>query len=197
MDNKFSAYELDLVQLYDIGEQIINNYKEQLDLDNVIASGELVNSIDWNIVQKDENTLTLEMSLFNYWYWVEYGREKTKKLEDKWETPIEDISNWVINKIKRGKFIPKPDKKIPTTQKEIRQVSYAIVNKIHEVGYYGDGDTHYGKHPLEKSLQKSVNEGLIDKFINGISQDFADQIKTELNSLSIRKIPKQTRPKNS
>lgn len=189
MDNKFSAYELDLVQLYDIGEQIINNYKEQLDLDNVIASGELVNSIDWNIVQKDENTLTLEMTILERYIWVEFGRLPTSNNTTKWVDSVGDIERWYINKMKRGKLIPKPNQEIPTTQKEIRKVAYAIVNKIHRFGFYGYNSE--GKHSLGKSLQKSVNEGLIDKFINGISQDFADQIKVELNKLSIRKIPKQ------
>ena len=186
---------LDLSSLYNVAEEIINNYKEQLELDNTVASGDLLNSIEWNIVQKDENTLTLEMSLFNYWYWVEYGREKTKKLEDKWENPVEDISRWIINKISRGKFLPKPDKKIPTTQKEIRQVSYAIVNKIHEVGYYGDGDTHYGKHSLEKSLQKSENEQLFERFVNALVQPLCGEIVAELNTLSKRQQPKQRRVK--
>lgn len=189
MDNKFSAYELDLVQLYDIGEQIINNYKKQLDLDNVIASGELVNSIDWNIVQKDENTLTLEMTILEHYIWVEFGRLPTSNNTTQWVDSVGDIERWYINKMKRNKLIPKPNQEIPTTQKEIRKVAYAIVNKIHRFGFYGYNSE--GKHSLGKSLQKSVNEGLIDKFVNGISQDFADQIKVELNKLSIRKIPKQ------
>lgn len=194
MDNKFSAYELDLVQLYDIGEQIINNYKEQLEFDDINATNSLVNSIEWNIVQKNENTLTLEMSLFDYWFWVEYGRYPTSNNTTKWVDSVGDIERWYVAKMKKGKIIPKPSQEIPTTQKEIRKVAYAIVQKIHRFGFY----EYYseGKHSLEKSLQKSDNEGLIKKFVNGISQDFAEQIEVELNSLKIRKIPKQTRPKN-
>lgn len=189
MDNKFSAYELDLVQLYDIGEQIINNYKKQLEIDDINATYSLANSIEWNIVQKDENTLTLEMTILERYIWVEFGRLPTSNNTTKWVDSVGDIERWYINKMKRGKLIPKPNQEIPTTQKEIRKVAYAIVNKIHKFGFYGYNSE--GKHSLGKSLQKSVNEGLIDKFVNGISQDFADQIKVELNKLSIRKIPKQ------
>lgn len=185
---------LDLSSLYNVAEEIINNYKEQLEIDNAVASGDLLNSIEWNIVQKDENTLTLEMSLFDYWFYVEYGRNPTQSQSTVWETPIQDISNWIINKIKRGKLIPKPNQEIPTTQKEIRKVAYAIVQKIHKFGYYGYNVE--GKHSLEKSLQKSENEQLFERFVNALVQPLCGEIVAELNTLSVRQQPKQRRVKS-
>lgn len=190
---KYNANDIELSVLYDIGEQIIERYKEQLKLDNTVASGDLLNSIEWNIAKKDENTLTLEMQLFDYWYFVEYGRKKTDRLDTPWETPVEDISRWIINKIRQGKFIPKPDKQIPTTQQEIKKTAYAIVQKIHEVGYYGD--THYGKHPLENSLKKSIADGLVEKFCNAVGGELANEIVVELKQIETRPIPKPKRIK--
>lgn len=191
---QYDVLDIELSKLYDIGKQIIDKYKEQLELDNINASGSLSNSIEWNIVKKNENTLTLEMSLFDYWIYTEYGRQPTSAQSTKWDDSVGDIKKWIINKIKKGKFIPRPDKQIPTTDKQIEQTAYAIVNKIHKYGYYEYNQS--GKHPLQTSLQKSANEGLIDKFCNAVGGELANEIVVELNKLSVRPKPKPKRPKN-
>lgn len=179
----FNANDIELSKLYDVAELIINNYKQQLEIDNINASNDLVNSIEWNIVQKDENTLTLQMDILHYFYYVEFGRQPSKT--DGWDNPISDLSNWIINKIKKGKFIPKADKPIPTTQQEIKRTASAIYSKITKYGYYGYNQS--GKHPLQTSLQKSANEGLIDKFVNAIGGELANEIVVELNTLNIKR----------
>lgn len=181
---------LDLTALYNVAEEIINNYKQQLEIDNINASNDLVNSIEWNIIQKDENTLTLEMSLFNYWFWVEYGRSASRT--SGWDNPIDDISQWIISKISRGKFIPRADKKIPTTQKEIRKVASAIYKKITNEGYYEHNSQ--GKYPLHNSLQKSIEEGLLDRFAMALTQPLCGEVVSDLKALEIREKPK-VRPK--
>ena len=191
---RYDVLDIELSKLYDIGKQIIDKYKEQLELDNINASGSLSNSIEWNIVKKNENTLTLEMSLFDYWIYTEYGRQPTQAQSTKWDDSVGDIKKWIINKIEKGKFIPRPDKQIPTTDKQIEQTAYAIVNKIHKYGYYEYNQS--GKHPLQTSLQKSANEGLIDKFCNAVGGELANEIVVELNKLSVRPKPKPKRPKN-
>ena len=190
---QYDVLDIELSKLYDIGKQIIDKYKEQLELDNINASGSLSNSIEWNIVKKNENTLTLEMSLFDYWIYTEYGRQPTQAQSTKWDDSVGDIKKWIINKIEKGKFIPRPDKQIPTTDKQIEQTAYAIVNKIHKYGYYEYNQS--GKHPLQTSLQKSANEGLIDKFCNAVGGELANEIVVELNKLSVRPKPKPKRPK--
>ena len=190
---QYDVLDIELSKLYDIGKQIIDKYKEQLELDNINASGSLSNSIEWNIVKKNENTLTLEMSLFDYWIYTEYGRQPTQAQSTKWDDSVGDIKKWIINKIEKGKFIPRPDKQIPTTDKQIEQTAYAIVNKIHKYGYYEYNQS--GKHPLQTSLQKSANEGLIDKFCNAVGGELANEIVFELNKLSVRPKPKPKRPK--
>lgn len=189
---KYSANDIELSVLYDLGEQIIERYKEQLKIDNTVASGDLLNSIEWNIAKKDDNTLTLEMQLFDYWYYIEYGR-KPSVGNSEWETPIQDLSNWIINKIRQGTFIPRPDKQIPTTQQEIKKVANAIYDKITKYGFYGYNSE--GKHSLDKTLKKSIADGLIEKFCNAVGGELANEIVVELKQIETRPIPKPKRPK--
>lgn len=193
MSKQFDPKILDLTALYNVAEEIINNYKEQLELDNINSSGSLSNSIEWNIAKKDENTLTLEMQLFDYWYYIEYGRNPSVGNSD-WENPISDLSNWIINKIKQGTFIPRPDKQIPTTQQEIKKVANAIYDKITKYGFYGYNSE--GKHSLDKTLKKSIADGLVDKFCNAVGGELANEIVVELKQIETRPIPKPKRPKN-
>lgn len=187
---KKKATEIDLVPLYDIADEIIQNYKQEIINIDAIATGDLLNSIDFEIVQKDENTLTLQLIVLDYYYFIEFGRGKTGKLETKWNDPIGDISRWITKKIQRGKWIGRADRPIPTTSTQIRQAAYAIVQKIHEQGYYGLSQE--GKHPLEKSLQKSMGDGLIEKFCNVFKEQYQDDILVDITGLSdkLKKRPK-------
>lgn len=181
---KKKATEIDLVPLYDIADEIIQNYKDEIINIDAIATGNLLNSIDFDIVQKNDNTLTLQLIVLDYYYFIEFGREPTRKLETKWENPVEDISRWLTKKIQRGKFIPKNNREIPTTQKEIRKASYAIVKKIHDFGYYDYN--HHGKQPLENSLKKSIADGLINKFTNALAEQYQNDIVVDITGLSDR-----------
>lgn len=191
---QYDVLDIELSKLYDYGSQIIEKYKEELKQVNAVASEGLLKSIDWTIKRVDDHTLTLEMSLYDYWFYVEYGRQPTQAQTTKWENSVEDIKRWIVKKIAQGSLIPRPDKQIPTTDREIEQTAHAIVNKIHKYGYYGNNQS--GKHPLQTSLQKSANEGLIDKFCNAVGGELANEIVVELNKLSVRPKPKPKRPKN-
>lgn len=177
-----SPFSFDLVPLYDIADEIIQNYKDEIINIDAVATGNLLNSIDFEIVQKDDNTLTLQLIVLDYYYFIEFGRDKTGKLQSKWDNPVEDISRWLTKKIQRGKFIPKNNREIPTTQKEIRKASYAIVQKIHDFGFYDY--TQEGKQPLEKSLKKSIADGLINKFTNVLAEQYQNDIVVDITGLT-------------
>lgn len=194
MDLRKRPEILDLTALYNVAEEIIERYKLELETQDIKGSGALIDSIKWNIIEKDSNTLILEMQLLDYWYYTEYGRQPTSSQSTVWDNPVEDISNWLISKKTRGKLIPRADKPIPTTETEIKKVAYAIVQKIHKYGYYGRNSQ--GKHSLQNTLNQCKADGTIERFCYALCGAYAEEIKTELNSLKIRKIPKQTRPKN-
>lgn len=189
--NKQDPKILDLTALYNIAVEIIQNYKEQLEIDNVNATDNLLNSIQWSIIEKDD-LLTLEMQIADYFIYTEYGRNPTQGQSIKWENPVEDIKRWYRKKSAKGKLIPKPNQTIPTTEKEIEKVAYAIVNKIHKYGYYGT--TSEGKHSLEKAMKRSKEEELIDRFAMALTQPLAGEVVAEIKTLEIRKKP-NVRPK--
>lgn len=189
--NKQDPKILDLTALYNVAVEIIQNYKEQLEIDNVNATDTLLNSIQWSIIEKD-NLLTLEMQIADYFIYTEYGRNPTQGQSVKWENPVEDIKRWYRKKSAKGKLIPKPNQTIPTTEKEIEKVAYAIVNKIHKYGYYGT--TSEGKHSLEKAMKRSKEEELIDRFAMALTQPLAGEVVAEIKTLEIRKKP-NIRPK--
>jgi hypothetical protein len=189
--NKQDPKILDLTALYNVAVEIIQNYKEQLEIDNVNATDNLLNSIQWSIIEKDD-LLTLEMQIADYFIYTEYGRNPTQGQSIKWENPVEDIKRWYRKKSAKGKLIPKPNQTIPTTEKEIEKVAYAIVNKIHKYGYYGT--TSEGKHSLEKAMKRSKEEELIDRFAMALTQPLAGEVVAEIKTLEIRKKP-NVRPK--
>lgn len=172
---KMDGNMVDMTVMYNVADAIIKNYKDQLEKEDAVSSGSLLNSIDYEITQDNDGTIKLTMIANDYWWEIEYGRGKNRG-EDTWADPEGDISRWIINKIKKGKFIPKPGYEIPTTQSEIRQTANAIVWKIGKVGYKG-------KKPLEKSLEKSKADGLIEAFANSFIGAYAEQIKVELVNL--------------
>lgn len=190
---KKKVTEIDLVPLYDIADDIIQNYKDELVNSGAVATEELLKSINFEIVQKDENTLTLQLIVLDYYYYVEFGRDKTGKLQSKWADPIGDITRWIEAKKANGRWIGRADRPIPTTQTEIRQAAYAIVQKIHNQGFYtNNGGPYYGKHPLQNSLQKSIGDGLIEKFCNVFKEQYQDDILVDITGLSdkLKKRPK-------
>ena len=190
---QYDVLDIELSKLYDYGRQIIEKYKEELKIVNAVASEDLLKSIEWTIKRVDDNTLTLEMSLFDYWYYIEYGRNPSVG-NSEWENPIQDLTRWIRYKINQGSLIPKPDYQIPTTQKEIVRFANAIYSKVTKYGFYEYNVE--GKHPLENTLKKSIADGLVDKFCNAVGGELANEIVVELNKLSVRPIPKPKRPKN-
>lgn len=188
--NKQDSKILDLTPLYNVAEDIIQNYRDEIIAIDAVGTGTLLNSIDFDIIQVNDNTLTLQLSVAQHYFWVEYGRSASRT--SGWDNPIDDLSQWIISKISRGKFIPRADKKIPTTQQEIKRTASAIYNKITNKGYYKDNSQ--GKYPLHNSLQKSIEEGLLERFAMALTQPLCGEVVSDLKALEIREKPK-VRPK--
>lgn len=192
MAKQYNPLELDLVPFYDIASEIIETYKQNIRDIDAIGTGSLLNSINFDVTVKDENTISLQLIVNDYYYFIEWGREKTDRLDTPWDNPVEDISRWLQRKKDRGKLIPRADKPIPTTQKEIRQVSYAIVQKIHDFGFYNYNSE--GKHPLGKALDEAKQNGLIDKIKNVFTEQYNVDLIVDIQDLAEKAKPKK-RPK--
>ena len=172
---------INLVDLYDGAREIVQMYRQELETQKVNASGELSRSLDFDY-DFDENDITLYFIANSYWYYVEYGRKPTGGGGGQaWPNSLQDIQNWIQNKISRGWWIPRNNKPIPTKPNEIKRIAWVIRRKIHQQGFYGT--SHQGLHILQTVLDKAQASGLIDKMVDSVVQAFDNDVNIEFEKL--------------
>ena len=173
--------KLDLTTLYDGAAELVRMYKDALEQEKVNSSGALSNSASYDF-DFDENDIVLYFIANSYWFYTEKGRRPTGGGGGQaWTNSLQDIQNWMENKMSRGWWIPKKNKPIPSTPKEIRSVAWVIRRKIHQKGFYGQN--HTGLHILENVIQQAQANGLIDKMVNSVVQAFDSQINVAIEEI--------------
>lgn len=173
---------VDWTVLYDYAQQIVDEYKKEINNQKVSASGELADTATFDFDFNDNN-VTLYLVLALQWYYVEYGRRPTGSgAGQKWPNAVGDIEQWIKNKMQRGWFVPRNNREIPKTDKDIRRTAWGITKKIHKVGWYGDTD-HYGLHILQTILEKAEASGLLNKIVQGITEQYNNEVNVELQRL--------------
>jgi hypothetical protein len=169
------------VPLYDGAREIVEKYKQELYNQKVNASDELSRSADFDF-DFDENDITLYFIANSYWWYVEHGRRPTGSGGGQtWTNSLQDVENWIQNKISKGWWIPRQNRTIPRTPKEIKSVAWVIRRKIHQKGFYGQN--HTGLHILEKVLRDAEANGLIQRMIDSVIQGFDKEVSVELEKL--------------
>lgn len=141
--------------LNDFGQMLVEEYKDQLILNDVNASDELYNSVNY-IFKENGGTFEVSLELADYWKYVENGRKAGK-----WP-PISAIQKWVEIK----PVLPRPmdNGKLPTTQ----QLAFLIARKI--------GLEGIKPRPL---LQQSVDE-VWRVFEEYIAEAFAKDLEKDI-----------------
>ena len=135
---------------------IRNEYQDNLIRNDRIASGDLLNNIEYEITRGDF-TYTIYVKMKDYWYYVENGRKAGK-----WP-PIDNILNW----IKRKPVLPRPNAegKLPTPQ----QLAFLIARKIGEEGTEGTQDLRKATDTIwdtfEDRLYEAIDEDVDAAFI--------------------------------
>ncbi len=135
---------------------IRNEYQDNLIRNDRIASGDLLNNIEYEITRGDF-TYTIYVKMKDYWYYVENGRKAGK-----WP-PIDNILNWI--KIKP--VLPRPNAKgkLPTPQ----QLAFLIARKIGEEGTEGTQDLRKATDTIwdtfEDRLYEAIDEDVDAAFI--------------------------------
>lgn len=135
---------------------IRNEYQDNLIRNNRIASGDLLNNIEYEITRGDF-TYTIYVKMRDYWYYVENGRKAGKM------PPIQNILDWV--KIKPVLPRPNSNGKLPTPQ----QLAFAIARKIGKLGTEGTHDLRKATDTIwdtfEDRLYEAIDEDIDAAFI--------------------------------
>lgn len=135
---------------------IRNEYQDNLIRNDRIASGDLLNNIEYEVTRGDF-TYTIYVKMKDYWYYAENGRKAGK-----WP-PIQNILDWI--KIKP--VLPRPNAKgkLPTPQ----QLAFLIARKIGEEGTEGTQDLRKATDTIwdtfEDRLYEAIDEDVDAAFI--------------------------------
>ena len=141
--------------LEEYGQAVRNLYQDNLILHDRIASGDLLNSVEFRVVEGD-HTYEVQLTLAEYWKFVEYDTKPH------WP-PVAAILEWIRVK----PVLPRPDDKgrIPTPQ----QLAFLIGRKIAREGTKGS-------HDLATSIE-AINAQFKDKIIYALSADTTQIMK--------------------
>ena len=126
---------------------IRNEYQDNLIRNDRIASGDLLNNIEYEITRGDF-TYTIYVKMKDYWYFVENGRKAGK-----WP-PIDNILNWI--KIKPVLPRPNAEGKLPTPQ----QLAFLIARKIGEEGTEGTQDLRKATDTIWDTFEDRLYEAI-------------------------------------
>ncbi len=126
---------------------IRNEYQDNLIRNDRIASGDLLNNIEYEIT-RDDFTYTIYVKMKDYWYFVENGRKAGK-----WP-PIDNILNWI--KIKPVLPRPNAEGKLPTPQ----QLAFLIARKIGEEGTEGTQDLRKATDTIWDTFEDRLYEAI-------------------------------------
>ena len=135
---------------------IRNEYQDNLIRNDRIASGDLLNNIEYEVTRGDF-TYTIYVKMKDYWYYVENGRKAGK-----WP-PIQNILDWI--KIKP--VLPRPNAKgkLHTPQ----QLAFLIARKIGKEGTEGTQDLRKATDTIwdtfEDRLYEAIDEDVDAAFI--------------------------------
>lgn len=149
--------------LNDFGKFLVEEYKDNLILEDVNASDNLYNSVTY-MVERNNTTYEVKLSLADYWVYVEKGRRAGGKFP-----PVSAIERWIEVK----PVLPRPmsNGKLPTN----KQLAYLIGRKIAIEGI--------SPKPL---LQRSVDDvwNNMREFISeALAKDLQKEINIELASM--------------
>lgn len=160
MDNLIQFPKLADV-LYEFAVEVKKLYKENLILNNRIASGDLLKNIEFNI-KTSNSTYSVIFSMEDYWWYVENGRKAGK-----WP-PIDKILEWVTVK----PVLPRERKGELPTPKELEQLAFLIARKIGEEGTEGTGDLSYSIDKVFERYREKIYTAIYDDVDNAVIKIF-------------------------
>lgn len=147
--------------LQEYGKELVNKYQYNLLYSDRIATGELLNNIEY-IIQKDNVSISVCIQIADYFKFIE------RDTKPHWP-PVDAIRNYV----KAKPILPRPDKKgkLPTPE----QLTYLIGQKISEEGTKGTHNFEKTSETLNAKYEKLIEEAItkdIEKEFNVFFTEF-------------------------
>ena len=134
--------------------EVRNLYQDKLISEDKIASGDLLNNVNY-LIEKDDRQIEVSLRLEDYWKYVEYGRNPGKF------PPVDKIKEWIdvkpILPDNRNGKLPTPD-----------QLAFLIGRKISEEGIDAT-------NALQDSV-KDVNNRFEKRIEDAITQDVSNMV---------------------
>lgn len=153
--------------------EVRNNYQDALIRSDRIASGRLLNSVEYE-TDFDGNHYVVSLKLEDYWKFVEAGVNGTEKSQGSpfsFKGPRVNVSA-ILDWIRLKPVLPKPTNgKLPTPT----SLAFAIATNIAKYGIEGS-------HDLEETLEE-VNARYEREIMDAIDADLAFAIEAELQFL--------------
>lgn len=137
-----------------------NEYQDKLIQDNKIATGELLNSVDY-VIEKNDRAISVSLKLEDYWKWVEEGRKPGKF------PPPDAILSWL-----RVKPII-PDERTGRIPDE-RQLAYLIGRKIATEGIEPGYQLRDTKERLFREFENRIEEAITQDITENITIIFSE-----------------------
>lgn len=158
-ENTLISFDNTLRVLDEYRAMVISIYKEKLQMDDHVATGNLMNNITY-IINRGGRAIEVDLRLADYWKYVENDTKPHYP-------PISAILDWV-----KVKFQGNPPNaatysgKLPSVETLEKQFAYMVQHKIGEKGTEGT-------HDLQQTLQE-VNQMFEYKIGEAITQDLDD-----------------------
>ena len=126
--------------------ELRNKYQDNLINSDRLASGELLNSVEY-IIERDNISISVSLQLAEYWKYVEYDTKPH------WP-PVDKIKEWIRVK----PILPQPDNrgKLPTPDK----LAYLIGRKISLEGTEGSNDLHNAVDEINARFLELIEEAI-------------------------------------
>lgn len=127
-------------------KELVRTYKENLINDDKVATGNLVNSINF-IIENGANSISVSLSMEDYWKYVENGRKAGKF------PPIDRILDWI-----RVKPVIPDERtgKLPTEN----QLAFLIARKIANEGIEPGNQLNDSRKQLYNEWMAKIEEAI-------------------------------------
>lgn len=151
--------------LEEYAQDVRNTYQDKLIEGERIASGKLLNSVEYTVTQ-GENEWVVSLTLEHYWKYLEYGVQGAKNATSPFGNPGWGAYPHILEWIKVKPVLPRPNKgKIPSQ----KSLAYLITRSIVKNGTKPGGE-------LQDALDE-VNAKYKDKLVIALRKDSENIMK--------------------